>query len=653
MIRKAITFFLIVFLHFQSYSVGDIRKLISRAGGAKEYPDANTLVIFDSTRVDVQETGLSYVNMHKLFKVLTATGARNNNVIKIGYDPLSAWVDIKKVVIYRDNGDTEEMDLSKVLDYPAPARAIYWGAREKMLDIGRLEPGDAVEVFLFRKGFTYALLYDGDDDRYIPPMKGHFYDIIEFWSDDPVQTKVYQVFLPADKTLQYEFYNGEVQSSVVFRGDKTVYSFTRKNILPIRLEPGSVAASDVFPKLLLSTSPDWKAKSLWFHGVNEDFKSFEFTPAISAKVQEILKGARDEMDSISKLTHWVADNIRYSGISMGEGEGYTLHKGDMTFTDRCGVCKDKAGMLITMLRAAGFESYPAMTMAGSRIDYIPADQFNHSVTLVKLSDGKYHLLDPTWVPFLRELWSSAEQQQNYLMGIPEGADLAITPLSPPENHYIKINGNSAISADGTLTGELTLTAEGQSDGAIRRIFTGGYKSEWKTSLENDLISVFPKAEIISMDYGSNPYDYMKGPIRITLKYRIPRYAVLTQEEIIFTPPVVSNLFRRAMGHLYANTDLKERKYPFRDRCSRQVELNETVRLPFSVTAHYVPSTPMSSGTGASFKGGYLVEGKTLRVTENLNFFKRVYEPEDWGSYREAVTAQNKIAKEPVILKITK
>jgi transglutaminase-like putative cysteine protease len=71
----------------------------------------------------------------------------------------------------------------------------------------------------------------------------------------------------------------------------------------------------------------------------------------------------------------------------------------MDFTDRCGVCKDKAGMLITLLRAAGFEAYPAMTMAGSRIDYIPADQFNHCVTVVKSRrDGKYHLLDPPGCP---------------------------------------------------------------------------------------------------------------------------------------------------------------------------------------------------------------------------------------------------------------
>ena len=158
--------------------------------------------------------------------------------------------------------------------------------------------------------------------------------------------------------------------------------------MPFEREARMVAPSDVAPKLLISTSPDWYAKSLWFYGVNEDYGSFESTPEIDKKVAEILADAKTEMDSISLLTHWAADEIRYSGISMGPGEGYTLHSGEMNFTDRCGVCKDKAGMLITMLRAAGFESYPAMTMAGSRIDYIPADQFNHSVTIVKLRNGR-------------------------------------------------------------------------------------------------------------------------------------------------------------------------------------------------------------------------------------------------------------------------
>ncbi|MDZ7742589.1 MAG: DUF3857 domain-containing protein [Bacteroidota bacterium] len=257
---------------------GPVEELIKTAGGKEQYPDADFITIFDSTLVDVAESGLSYTNTHQLFKILTPKGALDKAVIKYGYDPLSAFSEIKKVTIYRKDGSVEEIDTETEMDYPAPARMIYWGAREKMVEVGRLEPGDALEVFLFRKGFTYALLLDnGDDDRYIPPMRGHFYDIVEFWSSQPMLEKVYQTAIPKDKLVQYEFYNGEVRSSAVLEDDKMVYTFTKTDIIPIKREPNMVASSDIAPKLLISTSPDWKAKSLWFYGVNEDYGSFEST----------------------------------------------------------------------------------------------------------------------------------------------------------------------------------------------------------------------------------------------------------------------------------------------------------------------------------------------------------------------------------------
>jgi len=633
-----------------------IQDLIKKSGCPKDYPNANMLVIFDSTNVDVQESGLSYVNTHRLYKVFTPEGALDLKQIIYGYDPLSAYVDIQKVIIYRKDGTIEALDMSKVFDYPAPARAIYWGASEKMIKVGRLEPGDAVEVFLFRKGFTYALLFNenGDDDKYIPPMRGHFYDIIEFWSNEPVKEKVYRTWIPKDKFVQYEFYNGEARSSVTPQGDKVLYSFSKKDIGPIKREPWMVATSDVAPKLLISTSPDWYAKALWFHGVNEDYGSFDVTPDVKAKVDKILRGAVDEMDSVSRLTHWCADEIRYSGISMGEGEGFTLHKGQMTFTDRCGVCKDKAGMLVTMLRAAGFESYPAMTMAGSRIDYIPADQFNHSVTVVKLSDGEYHLLDPTWVPFLRELWSSAEQQQNYLMGIPGGSDLGITPVSPPENHYIKIIGTSTIQPNGTLEGNITLEAEGQSDGSIRGLFTRSAKARWQQNLEGEIKRTHPLAQITSTSY-HDPYDYMAGPINIKISYKIPDYAIVTEENIIFIPFAASKIFQRGMAHMYQNTGIKERTYGFRDRCSRMVHLQEEVSLPENMPAviKYVPAADTFATEIASFEGRCELNeaGSVLQLDEKLTFNKRIYEPSDWPDYRKAVMAQQKFAEEAVILKL--
>jgi len=536
------------------------------------------------------------------------------------------------------------------LDYPAPARAIYWGAREKMLEVGRLEPGDAVETVMFRKGFTYALLMGDDDDRYIPPMKGQFYDIVEFFSSNPVKSKVYQVKVPADKPLQYEFYNGEAQSSCWQSGGKIVYTFSKKEMLPLKSEPRMVAMSDIAPKLLVSTTVNWNAKSTWFFKVNEDFGSFQASNEIKIKVDEILKGAKDEMDSVSRLTHWCADEIRYSGISMGCGEGFTLHKGTMTFNDRCGVCKDKAGMLITMLRAAGFKSYPAMTMAGSRIDYIPADQFNHCVTIVKLRDGKYHLLDPTWVPFLRELWSSAEQQQQYLMGVPEGADLATTPVSAPENHFIKIDGVAQLQENGTLSGRISITAEGQSDASIRGLFKYSNKTTWFQNVERELLRVWPQAKVTQIKY-SDPGDYQKDNIWIGIDYVIPEFALVSGKMMMFTPLSAAEVFKSFQGQLSFETGLQERKYAFRDRCSRQVEINESIRIPANKKVIRMPGSVSREGTVASYSGGYVFTNGSVIFTGKATCGKRIYEAQEWPEFKAVVDAQNRFAEQPVIVEL--
>jgi len=628
----------------------NIPVLIQKAGDANTYPNHDLLVIFDSTDVDMQETGLTYVISHTLSKVLTGHGAIDLSVVKYGYDPLSAYVEIRKATIYKTDGRVIEADITKTMDYPAPARAIYWGAREKMLEIGRLDPGDAVEVTMFRKGFTYALLASDEDDKYIPPMKGQFYDIVEFFGTNPIKNKTYRVTVPADKPLQYQFYNGEAQASCWFKDGKTVYTFSKKEILPVRGEARMVAMSDIAPKLLVSTTTDWNSKSTWFYKVNEDFGSFVPDKEITEKVNEILKGAVNEMDSVSRLTHWCADEVRYSGISMGCGEGFTLHKGSMTFTDRCGVCKDKAGMLITMLRAAGFKSYPAMTMAGSRIDYVPADQFNHCVTVVRLRDGKYHLLDPTWVPFVRELWSSAEQQQQYLMGVPEGADLATTPVSDPENHFIKIDGVAQLDASGTLTGRITITGEGQSDAGIRGMFRTSGRAAWSQNIERELLRIWPQAVVTQVKF-TDPMDYLKYNLWIAIDYTIPEFAMVSGNMMMFTPLSAGGIFKTFQGQLSFDTGMKERKFPFRDRCSRKVEINESLKLPEIKRVVKIPGNIDKPGDAASYQGSYSVTNGSVIFSGISVFSKRLYDPQDWPEFRAAVEAQNRYTEQAVVIEL--
>jgi hypothetical protein len=288
-----------------------------------------------------------------------------------------------------------------------------------------------------------------------------------------------------------------------------------------------------------------------------------------------------------------------------------------------------------------------MTMAGERIDRIPADQFNHSVCAVKMRDGSFRMLDPTWVPNVRELWSSAEQQQGYLIGTAEGCDLMETPVSPAEKHYVRIIGETAIDMNGTLTGKLTVSAEGQSDASVRGVFHDA-PAHWRANLEAELLHIAPDAEIIDIQY-TDPDRYLDQPVSITYTFRIPRYATVTKDVISFIPLSARKFYARAMRHLYFNLSAETREQPFSDRCSRLVDIRETVTLPYAPSQFHYPMVDGLADPVASFGCGFQMDGNKLTFGEQAVFSKRRYEAEDWPAFRAVAKSQLQIAETPVIL----
>lgn len=629
------------------------KPLQADANAEKAFVESPSVVLLDSTSVNVSELGSGTFVIRRVIQINNEKGALANRVIKYDYDPLTADAEFAEMKIYHPDGSVTDLNVKEACDYAAPARAIYWGARQIMMEPGMLTPGDVIDYTINKKGFTYALLAaseENDEERFVPPMRGEFYDIVPFWVTEPTVRKVYRVSVPRSKDVQYEFFQGDCASSVKLDGDRRVYTFSINNALPFESEPNMVDRFDVAPKLMMSSTPDWKEKSLWFHKVNEDYGSFEPTPEAQAKVNEIIKGKKTEMEKISALTHWVADNMRYSGIPMGKGEGYTLHNTQTNFTDRAGVCKDKAALLISMLRMAGFEAYPAMTMAGSRIEQIPADHFNHCVAVVKLSNGEYIPLDPTWVPFNREIWSSAEQQQNYLPGLPEGSDLLLTPVSDPSNHLFKIVANTKLNVDGSLSGTFTIYAEGQSDAAVRRPFLQGYAERVERTLESELLRVSPQAKLISWK-ANDPKNYEKAPITLTMTFSIPDYATAADGVMICRPLVLSNLYGGVRSFLRVNTDNENRKYGFKDSCSRLVELQETMTLPsgyvWAEGSNANQATDAESDV-ASFRSELKSDRNKIKINATLSLGKRVYDAEDWADFRNAVKGYKDLADSELV-----
>jgi hypothetical protein len=637
---------------------------LADAGAAKDHDGADLLVVLERAVNRVKPSGVTYVDGYRLTKVLTSEGCRDNSVLYWHYDPQSQALEVREVNVLRD-GTRIPVDVTAVRDLPAPQSAIYWRDRIKTLQLPRLRVGDGVEVVTFSKGFTYALLGEGGaagagagagnaawmadtpgDEKYIPPMPGEYFDIVLFAGDHPIVEKRYDLVLPKDKRLHAENYNGAVYSSVTYDAETTTYAWWCKDVPPRAHEPSQPDASDYAPKVVMATAESWEAKSRWFFDVNRN--QFEVTPEIRAKVAQVLADAgatdADDLRKAKVLVHWTAQNIRYSGQTMGQGEGFMLHPANMIFEQRSGVCKDIAGMLIAMMRAAGLDSYAAMTMAGSRIDVVPADQFNHCVTALRLPDGSFVMYDPTWVPYNNDIWSKRETEQHFLIGTPQGETLSRIPYSPAAESPLVARHDAALGDDGTLTGTLRLSGGGATDSRLRRIPNGARRGELVSAVTQMLAPAGQRVQDVVVTHRAA--DDFSGDMWLQVTYRIPRFTAPVDGRWSFTSPLLGWL--HASGGIFGAGSqewAKDRETDVMLWNTQLVDAQETITLPRGWKLREPPKADPVTETYATFAGTVAQKDRALTVTAKATVDRRQIPPDGYAGFRKAVHASRDWSKQ--------
>jgi transglutaminase-like putative cysteine protease len=621
----------------------EIKALLAEAGNAEEYGNAPVLYVLDEADVYVQHSGLATTEACQVIKILTEAGIRSQSVIEHEFDPDTNRVAIRSVKVHRADGSIEEVDVADTITQPTRQWLMFWGGEQHLLSIPRLTVGDAVEIRTSKIGFNIAYLTDGatalDPTGLEPPMEGQWYEVTDFQRGEPIMKKRYAVHMPADMPIQYEIYNGELKSSLWFEGDTHIYTFGDENIPAFKGEGHMVARSDVAPKLVMATLGNWEAKSRWFQEVNEP--QFEADDAIRAKVEEITEGLESEEAKIEACLHWVSDNIRYYGTSRGPREGFTLHRGIETFRDRGGVCKDIAGMLITMLRVLGEETYPTLTMAGSRVERIPADQFNHTVCAIRTEDGSFRILDPTWCPLSRELWSSREALQGIVYGTPEGQDLTLSPYFPPEYNRLEARGKTTISADGALRTDLRFDVAGYPGTYLRRYLDREPVYALRGMFEQ-YINIAPNAELEEFDH-IEPADYSRDGW-LEMRVFAAHYASAGDGRCLFKLPLMHHPLSRIFipDLLYDFSD-GEREYPLRLRATRLVRYEETIALPPGWKVAEAPEARSFDSPSASLDFEIIPGEGELTYRFEFVLKDHIVPAENYEGFKKAIDMMHEIA----------
>lgn len=625
----------------------EIQSLLKSAGETTDYGNAAMVFVLDEADVYVQKSGLATTETCQVIKILKDSAIRSQAVLRRNFDPDTNRVAISSVRIHRKDGRIEDVPVDAVITQPTPQGSIFWGGQQHLLSVPRLEVGDALEFRESKIGFNIAYLADGasqlDATGLEPPMEGHWYESTSFEGSHPIIRKRYSVHMPADMPIQYEIYNGQLKSSLWFDEDRHVFTFMAEDVPAVKGEPHMVSRSDCTTKLVMATVPDWEMKSRWFFQVNEP--QFDADEAIRAKVHELTAHLDDEEEKIAACLHWVADAVRYYGSSRGPREGFTLHRSVETFCDKGGVCKDKAGMLVTMLRVLGHEVYPALTMAGSRVEAIPADQFNHTVTVMRNPDGTFRVLDPTWSPLSKELWSTREALQGLVYGTPEGQDLTLSPYFAPEENKLHIKCRSTIESDGTLTADARMDLTGYPCTYLRR--NANRPPREGRGRFDERLNIAPNARLETLAY-VEPRDYSQDGW-LEMEVTSPGYAAGGESVLFFNLPMMKHPFRQTfIPDLFYGFAEKDRRFGLRLRATRLVKYEETIKLPDGWKVADSPEARSCDSPSATLKFEITPGDGDLTYCFELALKDHIVPAENYKGFKEAIDMMNTIADEWVV-----
>ena len=327
------------------------------------YPDANTVIVEDQSRIIVEASGAHDDLSESYEKILTDEGRRALATRQFSFDRFYEGVEVLRLSVIKADGRRMELD-PKAQCKEAVSRAMMganiYDPNERVLTVSipDRDVGDTIHMVVRQR-------------TRIPQMTDSYGDIIGFESTSPILHMGVEISTPEVNPLRCTAILGEIPGTVTHRvrteGGRVIHTWEGRSIPQCFSEPGMPSLNTCGQRVLVSTSADWQSISKWYWGLSAPH--LKATSAITAKARKLAKGGKTRIDKIKCIFRFVSQEIRYMGITTETtAPGFEPHDVKITFDNRYGVCRDKAALLVAMLRAADIKAYPVLIMVGPKRD---------------------------------------------------------------------------------------------------------------------------------------------------------------------------------------------------------------------------------------------------------------------------------------------
>ena len=483
-----------------------------------KYPDANAVVVFDSTLVTLQADGRNVTREHKLVKILTDQGKQTFATTWDEYCLTYSKVEVKLARVIAPDGKVTNVGKKDVVDVPSPlwegSKFVLPNVRVKSIQFPGLALGSSVEWMT-------------EDVTHNPVMEGQYDNEQYFSGGDPTLDVTYAIDAPTTMKFRWLVKGGSVDTSFTAKGKRQRMTWSAHDVPKLVYEP-LMPYSESMTRLLVCTQPDWQTWSRWYYNLCST--QYEVDSALGLAIDSLVAGAKTEDKKVRALYDFVNQRIRYVETSYsGRKAGYQPEKISLTFQKRYGVCRDKAALLAGMLRHVGIDAYITLTNGGSQTDgELPVDQFNHATVAVKRPDGSIYYLDPT-AENSRQYLMASEMNRGVLVATKDGDDLRYTPLIPADSNLLTVSIDDTLAADGSLTGAAVLSPTGAQDFNLRWLAQGLPPKQQKQRLENYLRVFGPSARLDTVTM-TDARD-LNQPLVMKVHFTVPGFATVLKSKI--------------------------------------------------------------------------------------------------------------------------
>lgn len=555
---------------------------LARAADITSGEDA--VILEEAWAIDILSPEQGRVRYSSRTRILTPRGAARYGGVGIAYDK---WVTITRLraAVVSPEGKKTDVKKQHIVDSNEfGSFELYSDSKQRTIVFPGAVPGAVLE---------YSYEKDVRNLFFLP--KG-----IQLQDEIPIQSRILTVTAPASFPLRISVRGGKPEYNRTEEGGRVTHRWQVRDVRGFKPEPDMPPFEDLVGRVSVTPkevvwegsridAANWDGIAAWDWSMARD--RMAPTPEVSQAARDLTAGVHEPMEKVRRLYEFVQSKVDYVAIYLGIG-GWQPHPAADVLRHRYGDCKDKAALLIAMMRSLGIPGHPVLVRTRD-IGLIDRDDptpfiFNHVIVATPIEDG-YLFMDPTSekAPF-GDLPYTDQGLPVVVVKEDGRADLVETPLAVPERNRTHRLVTASIGPTGDLTGSYVADYWGQARVVMADVL------ESKPTDQEDFIEglmgwLVPgavlKAHEVTLPKGP------KDPLRITARFEIPRFVTHAGGFEVVSPHVVRLPGLTAIG-AYSG-----RRTPVFFDYLYSVTSEARIRMPSGRVVKKLPADRESSGPG--------------------------------------------------------